>query len=183
MNPKKLNACLGLAATVLGLFHIGFYSLWCLSKGQLPDIGRVLSPIFSITAVLHGLFSITMAILARKGIRLPKGVQPRSYPALNRKTVLQRSSAILMLLLLPLHIIGANTHYAPWLLYTITQPLFFAAVLLHTALSFTKALISLGIGTVKGLRFLDIVISLVCAILMLASTCGFYLYLFGGVRI
>jgi hypothetical protein len=90
-------------------------------------------------------------------------------------------TGIFMILLLVVHIIGAANHFQPKILHTILHPLFFIIVLMHVAVSTSKAFITLGIGNFKVVKVIDIVIKIVCVLTIIAGIIGFYLCLFMGV--
>ena len=127
---------------------------------------------------LHAALSIVLAALSDKGAGKGKY---KAYPKLNIPTLVQRMTGILMLLLLGLHIAGAANHFQPKLLHAILHPLFFAVALAHSSMSTSKALITLGIGTTKVIRRVDIAMRVLCLSTFVASVIGFYLCLFVGV--
>ena len=86
-----------------------------------------------------------------------------------------------MILLLILHIVGAINHFQPKILHAVLHPLFFAVVLSHVAVSGSKAMITLGIGSAKVVNATDVVIKVLCVATFVASVIGFYICLFVGV--
>ena len=84
-----------------------------------------------------------------------------------------------MIAFLPFHIIGMNNHLSNHLLHSIVQPIFFLEVYAHTAISFTKAFITLGIGNAKFIKILDIVMKVFCLFLFIISLVGLYFVMYG----
>jgi hypothetical protein len=128
--------------------------------------------------VLHAVLSILLAILGHKGAEKRK---TKAYPKQNIETVAQRATGILMILLLGLHLAGAANHFQPKLLHAVLHPVFFAVALFHLSVSTGRALITLGIGTAKTVRIVDLVMKVLCAATLVAAVIGFYLCLFVGV--
>ena len=94
---------------------------------------------------------------------------------------MQRASGILMILLLAVHILGANNYYKPKALHAVLHPLFFAIVLAHVAVSVSKAMITLGIGNAKVIKTVNVIVKVICIATFIACVIGFYLCLFMGV--
>lgn len=178
MSFKKFNAILGLVASVLLFDHTVSYTLYMLSGGSISALVTPFSWMLAACVLLHAVVSIASAIHAHK-VR-PSG-QYKNYPRHNMRLNMQRNTGLLLLLLQGLHIWAAFMHFEPWPLHAVLQPLFFAVALGHTAISFSRSLISLGIGTPRTIRIADIVAAIVCAVLWVASTVGLYIHLFTGV--
>ena len=87
----------------------------------------------------------------------------------------------LMILLLVIHLVGSNTHFQPQVLHAVLHPIFFAVALVHFAVSASKAFITLGIGTAKLVKVVDVLMAILCGTIFVASVVGFYLCLFIGV--
>jgi hypothetical protein len=100
---------------------------------------------------------------------------------MNVSTIVQRITSVLMCLLLGLHIAGAANHFQPKMLHAVFHPLFFATALVHVAVSTSKALITLGVGSAKLVKCVDILVKGICAATLVAGVIGFYLCLFVGV--
>ena len=178
MNLRKMNAVLSLIVTVLLMEHAIFYSVWMLTRGGIAKTGGPTPLLLVVLMVLHAVLSLLMAVLAHKGTEKHTH---KTYVKLNVKTMIQRMSGLAMLLLLALHIIGANNHFQPKFFHAVAHPLFFAAVLAHTAVSGSKAFITLGVGNVSFVKILDKLLAVVCGVTFLAGVVGFYLCLFKGV--
>ena len=131
-----------------------------------------------VLVVVHAIISIVLGILGHKGAEKRKC---KEYVKFNVPTMIQRISGVLMLILLVLHIVGASNYYQPKILHAVLHPLFFAIVLAHVAVSVSKAMITLGIGNLKAVKIVDVVVKVICILTFIASVLGFYLCLFVGV--
>lgn len=172
MLLRKINAVLSLISTLLLLNHAVYIALYIFSNG------RILNPLHSAVwglvgvMALHAFISIDLAISAHMEAGKQKG---KSYPKKNISTVLQRISGMLLIPLVALHIAGATGAMTPpKLVHSILPPLFFFVALAHTALSASKALVTLGIGSARFVRVADIVIKVFCALTLIADVVGFY---------
>ena len=97
-------------------------------------------------------------------------------PVLSKVTVLQRVSAVLIVLLLPLHIFSfgilkSSVGGVGYILTEIAQILFYAALCCHISLSFSNALVTLGyLADMRKKRVIDIVVTIICVILFIAAS-------------
>ena len=175
MKLRKLNAALSLVTTVLLLAHAISVAIWMFSRGKIIPIGgHALPQVLIKVTIAHALVSILLMILAHKDNKKKKG---KVYPKLNKPTMVQRISGVLMILFTPLHVLGAfNIIQTPPVVHAIFPPLFFLLVLAHIAVSASKAFITLGIGNAKFVKCADVVIKLICAVTLAADIIGFYLY-------
>jgi len=169
---KKVNAVLGLTIIVLFLIHILYEIYAYLTFYYNPVLTKLIA--YSALAVtgFHVLCSIyTVSVSHDKG----RGMK---YPALNIRTLLQRISAVMIVVLMIIHMNTfsilsktSETNRAVFILVLIIQIVFFASVLLHVAVSVTNALITLGLITSDKVRkTLDIIIWIVCALIFIAAS-------------
>ena len=175
MILRKINAGISLLTTVLTLGHAITTSVWMLSGGSISaSIGFVPWVVVGLMAC-HAFISIDLAISGHEGAEKRKC---RSYPGKNIPTLIQRASGILLIVFTGLHIAGA-THVMqpPPVIHAIVPPLFFVVVLVHVAVSTSKAFITLGIGNVAFVKFIDILVKILCIAVLIADIIGFYLYL------
>lgn len=175
MILRKINACLSLLTTVMLLNHAVFHAVWMLSRGSIEKTANNMPWIMFVLMMLHAIISIILAILGHRGA---EKVKAQGYPKLNRATIIQRASGVLLILFTILHISGpAVGIYPPKIIHAIFPPLFFTIALMHVAVSGSKAFITLGIGNAKFIKLSDMVIKLVCGVTLVADIIGFYLYL------
>ena len=171
---RKINAFLSLIITILLMDHAIFNAAWMLSYGNIhksTEMSRVLVGLM----LVHAIMCIVMAILGYKGAEKRKC---KEYAKLNIQTLVQRISGVLLILFTALHVLGTVGILQPPKPIHATLPiLFFALTMAHVAVSGSKALITLGIGSAKFVKIADIVIKVLCVVTLVADVIGFYLYL------
>lgn len=169
MNIKKWNARLSLVTLALLLIHETYQLYAYTTMYYNPVLSKVTGYALAAALVLHAILSITIVFVCHDSKTV-------AYKKLNLKTVLQRSSACLMLLLLPLHIFSfsllrSSAGGVGYILTELAQILFYASILCHVATSFTGALITLGwLSDMKKKRVIDIIVTIICAILFLSAS-------------
>lgn len=178
MKLRKINAALSLLATAMIMAHAVSLSVWMLSRCSIAKTDGVMPRVLTVVMVIHAVLSMVLVIGNRKEAQKQTH---RAYPKLNISTYAQRITGVLMLLLLGIHIMGTMNHFQPKMLHAVLHPLFFAAVLVHTAVSTGKALITLGIGNARAIRVVNAVVMCLCGVTLAAGVVGFYLCLFLGV--
>ena len=173
MVLRKINAGFSLLSTILLLDHAIFHAAWMLSGCTIPKTATVSRVLLGVM-MIHAVISILLAFLGHKGAEK----RPcNSYPKLNMATNIQRASGLSLILLSALHILGATgIMQPPQLVHAIVPPLFFTIALAHAAISTGKAFITLGIGSAKFVKILDIGMRVVCVATLIADIVGFYLY-------
>ena len=178
MNLRKINAIISMLIVVLLFNHSIFNAVEMLSRYRIAGAKTIFPWVLVVLVAVHAVLSIAMAVLAHKGTEKRKY---NMYNNLNKQTMLQRYSGILMIVLLGVHIVGSGTYFQPKMLHAVLHPVFFAVVLMHLAVSMSKAFITLGIGNAKLVKVLDRVLPIICGVLCIACVVGFYLCLFLGV--
>jgi uncharacterized Tic20 family protein len=174
MLLRKINAALSLLTTVLLLNHAVFLAIWMITNGGIEKSSTPVPWVLMWIVALHAIISIVLAVLGHRNAEKRKC---NSYPKLNRGTMIQRVSGILMLAFIPLHVLSAvGVTSPPKLVHIIFPPLFFAIVLSHVAVSTSKALITLGIGNAKAVKIVDVIIKALCAVTLITAMIGFCLY-------
>ena len=174
MLMRKINAGLSLLATALILDHAIFLSAWMLSEGAIPKSANFMPWVLAGVVLAHAVISIDLAVTAHMDAGKSKG---KNYAKMNRATIIQRISGVLMMLFAALHIAGATGYmHPPKVVHAIVPALFYTIVLTHVAVSTSKAFITLGIGNAKFVKAVDIVIKVICAATLIAALAGFYLY-------
>ena len=174
MLLRKINAGLSLLATVLILDHAIFLAAWMLSRGAIPKSADFVPWVLTGVVLVHALISIDLAVSAHMDNTNRKG---KKYVKMNVATIIQRISGVLMMLFTALHIAGATGYmHPPKVVHAIVPALFYTIVLAHVAVSTSKAFITLGIGNVKFVKVVDIVIKVICTATLIAALTGFYLY-------
>ena len=174
MLMRKINAGLSLLTTFLLLNHAIFNAVRMLSQGAVGEFGTFIPWVLFGIMLAHAFVSIDLAISAHEGAEKRKC---KSYPKLNAVTIFQRFSGIALILFTALHVAGAAGFMTPPpIVHAIVPTVFFTVALAHTAVSTSKAFITLGIGNAKFIKVLDIVVKVICVATLVASLIGFYLY-------
>jgi hypothetical protein len=174
MLLRKINAIISLLTTVFLLDHAIFTSVWMLSRGSVEQSAPIAPWILAGLVGSHAFISVYFAFSAQEDGEKRK---VKSYPKMNRITIFQRVSGILLIVFTALHVAGASgAMQPPLVVHTILPPLFFTVALAHTAVSTEKAFITLGIGNARAIKIISIVVKLICAVTLVASIAGFYLY-------
>lgn len=174
MLTRKINAGLSLLTSCLLLVHAIFNAVRMISMGAVEKSGTVMSWILFGLMLTHAFISIDLAISAHEGREKRKC---KSYPKLNAATIFQRISGVALILFTALHVAGAAGFMTPPPIIHATVPaVFFTVALAHTAVSTSKAFITLGIGNARFVKTVDIVVKVICVATLIASLTGFYLY-------
>ena len=180
MLMKKINAGISLLTTVLLLTHAISCAVWMLSGCTIGNSVKLIPWALMGLMLIHVLISIDIVISAHAEGENRKG--GKKYPKMNVSTIIQRISGILLAPVTALHVAGAaGFMQPPEIIHAILPPLFFAVALTHTAVSTSKAFITLGIGSARFIKTVDIAVKVLCGITLLASVIGFYPYAFPGV--
>ena len=173
---RKVNAVFSLVCTFLILVHSSYDAIWMMLRGKISTLPAPMARIMMVLVIVHIIISIVTAILGSGGKSEIKGTM---YKKENVKTIVQRIFGGLILLLLVPHIIGMGNRLAPKGLHSIIHPIFFLAVCGHTGISASKAFITLGIGNAKTIKVIDIIASILCILIFVASIIGLYLVMYG----
>ena len=176
MLLRKINAVLSLISTFLLMAHAIFLAVWMLSQGRIGITASYIPWILMGVMAMHAFISIDLALSAHMDTEKRKC---KNYPQMNISTIVQRISGILMIFFTGLHIAGAKgVMKPPQPIHAVVPPVFFTIALAHTAISVSKALITLGIGNAKFVKTADIVVKVICGATLIADITGFYLYLY-----
>lgn len=166
MTVKKWNARLSLLTLLLLVMHEGYQLYAYITFYYNPTLSKVSGFAAAGCFVLHAILSMICVF----GMHDSKTV---TYKKLNIRTVLQRVSAVLVLLLLPLHIFSfsllkSTAGGVGYILTEAAQILFYAMLSCHIALSFSSALITLGrLSDIKKKRIIDIVVFVIFTLLFI----------------
>ena len=169
MNVKKWNARLSLVTVVLFLIHEGYQLYAYTAMYYNPLLSKVTGYALAGVLALHVILSIISVFVLHDAKKV-------SYKRQNIRTVLQRVSAVPVVLLLPLHIFSFSLLQSSFggvgfILTEIAQILFYAALCCHMAVSFSNAFITLGhLTDMRKKRILDIIAAVICVILFIAAS-------------
>jgi hypothetical protein len=146
MTIKKLNAVIALITSLALFVHIGYSAFAYLTFYYNPTLKVVTAIPFMVCTCIHAILGMCAVFLMGDGTRLTV------YPRLNARTLIQRITAALIFPMLILHLntfrlLKNNAASGNWPVFAIIifiQIIFFAVVITHTAVSFSRALITLG---------------------------------------
>lgn len=182
MRLKKLNAVTALAVIISLIGHIGVmtYSLWTGWYNYI--ICKTFPHIAIALMIVHVLLSIIIFFFYNDGSEV-------KYKNLNIGTVLQRATAIIIMILIHFHmkayahvVTGEVLSAGMTAFRIVTELLFFSAVLVHIAVSFGKAFITLGIGSSgKAIQNITRIAFVICAVILLAAGSGAVVFYLKGI--
>lgn len=167
MTVKKWNARLSLLTFALLLIHEGYQLYAYITFYYNPTLSTVSGYALAGCFVLHGILSVICVFAMHDSKTI-------AYKKLNIKTVIQRISAALIILILPLHIFSfsllqSSAGGVGYLLTEAVQIIYYAALSCHIALSFSNAFITLGwLADIKKKRIIDVVVQIFCTLLFIA---------------
>ena len=170
MKLKKTNAAISLLLIGLMIVHI-VYELWSyLSFYYNPLITSVIGYGFAAVVLCHIILSVTAVFIKHDGSTL------RMYPKANIGTIFQRASALVILVLFPVHIktgdlIAKHAGGTGLLaLLIVLQLLFWAALFTHITLSLSRAFVTLGvIQQIRTRKTVDLITAVLCVIGFIAA--------------
>ena len=168
MKLKKANAVLAFISILILIAHIVVCVYSYIAFIYIPELIHAFAETAAVCIIAHAAVSLYIVFTQGDGFKFDK------YPARNIRTHAQRISGLLMIPSFFVHfrtfglLMSAATSGSPALLklFFAFEAFFFAVVLLHSALSLSKAFITLGlIVTEKALKKADIVIFIVAAVI------------------
>ena len=168
MKLKKTNAVLGLLSALALLVHVGYTVYAYLAFFYNPTLKLLTAIPLMMLICLHAVCGMCSVFF------LADGTKFLMYPKLNRSTLIQRLSAALFFPLLILHLntfslLQNCSKGGQWFFFALlllSQPLFYAVTFTHTAVSISRALITLGLlADRKRQKRLDKIIFIILAIL------------------
>lgn len=168
MRLKKANAALGLLSIAVLLAHAGYQVVAYLIFLYNPAVTSVLAWATAAVVAAHAVLGMSIVMFAHDGSTLGR------YPSLNRRTLLQRASAIGIIVMLVLHVQAFDILRSGTLGLVCAeaiQVLFFACVFTHVATSLGNALVTLGLlRSMDAKRKLDRIVWVACALLWAICT-------------
>lgn len=172
MRLKKCNAVCALVTTLALLVHVAYSAFAYLTLYYNPTLKVLTATPFLFCACAHAAMGIYAVFFLGDGTRM--GL----YSQQNRRTIVQRIAAFLIAPLLVVHLQTYNllqgaASDGAWGVFVLVlglQLAFYAAIAVHTALSFSRALITLGLlSSRETQRRLDRLVAIVCTAVMLAT--------------
>ena len=146
MRLKKCSAVAALISVVLFTVHIVYEIYASITFYYDPSLTKLLSILLIAPVCVHAVLGMSIVFLMSDGTDLTQ------YPRQNLRTILQRISAALFFPLLFLHVrtfemlrsCAQSGQWAGFWMLIIAEVLFFADILTHSAVSLTRALITMG---------------------------------------
>ena len=145
MKIKKLNAIFGLLTIAMLLVHGGYEVYAYINLLYNPGVTKTLGLMILGALIIHMALGMGIVMFAHDGSEL------RKYPKQNKGTIIQRASAIGIIVFLFGHLNAfniLNSHIGgvfSLVLVLIIQALFFGSAFLHVGTSLSKAFITLGL--------------------------------------
>ncbi len=165
---KKANAILSIVSLAL----LSIHALYELSAYVLFYYNPVIS---KLTGWMAGGAIAVHAVLSAISLFKLSDSKTVLYKRLNIGTVVQRVSAVIMVVLFPFHIntydfLKKNSHGAAFALAETVYIVFYSALFTHIAVSFSRALISLGkLEDDSKRRSINKLVALICALAALIT--------------
>ena len=147
MKIKKINAVLALFSIFAMILHIGYNVFSYLTMYYNLSLKLLTAVPFIVITCIHAVLGMCSVFLLEDGTRID------IYSGQNKKTVVQRISAALIFPLLIIHLktfdllknLAETKNQTVFVLVILIQIMFYAVVISHAAVSFSRALITLGI--------------------------------------
>ncbi len=169
MKLKKANAFFGLLTILLLLVHAGYEMVAYVKFLYNPFVTKLLSYLVLVALLIHMVLGMSIMMFANEGTDLSK------YPKDNKGTIIQRASAIAMMVLVFGHINSfaiLNSHFGgvfSLIVAVLIQVLFFGAVFAHVGTSFSRAFVTLGLlSSMEKKKVIDRIVWTLCAIAFVA---------------
>ena len=161
MKLKKANAILGLLTMAILLIHAGYQVIAYVLFLYDPVVTGILAWATVVVCSLHAVMGMSIVMFCHDGSTAAQ------YPGANLRTVIQRASAIGILVMLVLHVKAYDILKSgtPGLIFAeLMQMLFFSCVFAHIAASFTNAFITLGLlSDMERKKKIDRAVWVICA--------------------
>lgn len=182
MTLKRINAVCALILIATVIVHAS------LQYARLLGGAEVALPLLVCRYLLFACFAVHAALGLRTAASGLQGEKAKMYWSLNKGCLVQRITAVAALVLVFLHAIpaliwasGGFFSVELSIVFFLAAVLFYALLLVHIALSFSKALITLGLVTSqKAWRVADVAAKIVCALLACAAVWLYTVYTMGA---
>lgn len=179
MGLKKVNAVLSWLLSLSLLGHLLTMSYSFLTGWYNYSLCKNLAYLTAGLVTVHVIISVVLIFFFHDGSRISY------YGKRNLPTIFQRVTALVIVVILHMHVkafgfIVAGIKLGFWTKIGIfvTETIFFGAIFLHLAVSFSKSMISVGIlRTEKMEKIIDKVAIVVCSVLMLLTTISMGIFL------
>ena len=173
MILKKTNAVLGILSSIAVVVHMVYNCFSYLTFYYNPTLKLATSLPLMVLVCAHAICGMSSVFLLCDGTRLDL------YPQKNRKTIIQRISAALIFPLLIVHLktfealksCAENSIWIGFAMLLVLQLLFYVDITVHTSISFSKALITIGFFVdEKKVKLTDKIVWCMMTILLLITS-------------
>ena len=162
MRIKKANAAFGLLTILMLIIHAGYQMVAFVKFVHDEKITMTLGAIIMVCMVIHMVLALTIVMIAGDGTNIS------AYPRDNIRTILQRASAIGIMVLILGHLNSfkiLTSSSAGLVIASIIQIVFFGMVFIHIATSFSNAFVTLGLLESEGKKkTIDRVMMILCSV-------------------
>lgn len=168
MNTYKANGYISLFVVAILFVHSIYELITYILLYYNPIATKLFGYLLGSFVVIHGVLSVINVYVKNDSKKI-------RYKKLNMKTYLQRISAFCLVVLLPLHIMAfgilQSTAFGTiYVILEVLNSLFYVAVYVHVAISFSKCLITIGVlEDEKKMIIIDRVLIVICSMLCIAS--------------
>ena len=171
MKLKKANATFGLLTILMLLVHAGYQMVAFVKFIYVTKTTMTLAAIIMCLLMVHVILAMCIMMFNRDGTNIT------AYPRANIRTIIQRGSAIGIIIFLIGHIYAHRILTSEtlgsagvWISMTI-QILFYGMVFAHIATSFSNGLVTLGIlQSEKKKASIDKVVITLCAVAFVCTS-------------
>ena len=169
---KRTNAVLGLLTVILLFIHTGFNVFCYMTMFYDPVLKSIFSLPLIVVFCLHAVLGMSLVFMNSDGTGLVL------YPGYNKYTIAQRISAALLFPVLLIHLrtfafMGTSAeagNAVVIIILIIVEVLFFGTVFTHISVSFSRALITLGLlSSREKQRRIDKAMIIICAVFFIVS--------------
>ena len=165
MALKKVNAIFAWILIILLMIHISTTVCYMLTGWYDLTLFTISARAVTVVCIAHVVLSLGIVFFMHDGANYSK------YGGLNKRTIIQRASGLVILLLVHPHVkLFASFIYEhvplsipKKILVFAVEGLFFSAVFLHLGTSFSRSLITMGLlRTERGEKAADLAAKIVC---------------------
>ena len=143
---KKVNACITWILILLFYSHLLVMSYSLATGWYNYNICKTLAWATGVVISIHAILSIIVVLFLHDGVKVSY------YAKRNTQTIIQRATAIIILIFVHLHVKafrfivqGAHLSPADKIFILVTEFIFFGANFLHLTVSLSKSLITMGL--------------------------------------
>lgn len=168
MRLKKINAVLGLLTFALFFTHGIYQDVSYIVFYYNPILTKVLAYALAAAFTLHAVLSMVIVFRKNDTVKI-------DYKKRNIKTLIQRDTGMLSILLLPFHAGGiglmGKTYGTPaFYVIEFLSFMFIGVISTHLAISFSKALITLGlVSDEKKVKIIDRAVAVISALFFIVT--------------